>query len=104
MNGNERRRMELLHPETTLTQKERQEKEEMAIIVAIIGNGISLVFMVLGMIVVAYISTRYMGVIGFWIAFLGILLDVVIGALIGFNFGNKMTKLYTEKYLNNNVV
>ena len=102
MNGNDRRRMELLHPESALTSKEREEKEEIAMTVAIIGNGISLLFMLFGMVLVAYVSTRYMGVIGFWIAFLGILLDVIIGALIGLNFGNKMTQRYTEKIIYNN--
>jgi ABC-type lipoprotein release transport system permease subunit len=45
-----------------------------------------------------------MGYTGLYIAFFGTMLDVTLGVLIAYHLGNKMQKIYTEKYLNLNVV
>lgn len=104
MNGNDRRRMEISHPELFPTTEEKANRKEIVKDILGIVNGISIFFMLFGMIVVAFISTRYMGYSGLFIAFFGILLDVILGALIAYNLGNKIQKYYTEKYLNNKAV
>lgn len=104
MNGNDRRRMELLHPEMIPTSEERKRRKEIVETIVGVCNGISISFMLLGMLIVIFVSTQFMGVTGFWIAFLGILLDVIIGGFIAYNLGNKMTKRFTERYLTNKIV
>lgn len=104
MSSNDRRRMELSHPEMFPTLEERTARKEMVEDIMGICNGICMTFMVLGAVFVAYASTRYMGYTGLYIAFFGIMLDVIIGALLAYHLGNKMQKIYTEKYLNNNGV
>ncbi len=104
MNGNERRWTDLYHPENSLTQNEINNRKEIVKDIFGIVNGISMSIMVLGAIIVAYGATRYMGYTGLYIAFFGTLLDIGLGAFIAYHLGNKMQKLYTEKYLNNNVV
>ena len=104
MNGDERRRMEVLHPENFSTTEERKEKQEIVTGITGICNGVCVLFMMLGALIVAYTSTRYMGVAGFYIAFLGTMSDVILGALLAYYLGKKMQIYYTENYLNYKVV
>jgi hypothetical protein len=102
MNGNERRRMELIHPEYFSTSEET--RREIAKTLVGICKGICLTTMIIGAVIVAYLSTRYTGYTGLFIAFFGTILDVIFGMFIAYNFGNKIQKIYTESYLNFKVV
>jgi hypothetical protein len=104
MNGNDRRRMEISHPEMFPTSEEREARKEVIKEIMGICTGISMTIMILGAVLIAYTSTRYMGYTGLYIAFFGTMLDVTLGVLIAYHLGNKMQKIYTEKYLNLNVV
>lgn len=100
MNGDDRRRMELYHPESTLPTEEIVRRKKIICDIMSISKGICMTFMILGAVIVAYVSTRFMGLTGFYIAFFGIMLDVTLGALMAYNLGNKFQKLYTEKVIN----
>ena len=103
MNGNDRRRLELYHPELTLTTLEINIRREFVKDMMSLSKCICMTFMILGVVIIAYTSTRYMGWTGFSIAFFGILLDVILGMLIAYNLGEKMKVLFTERFINNNV-
>jgi len=103
MNGNDRRRLELYHPELTLTTLEINIRREFVKDMMSLSKCICMTFMILGAVIIAYTSTRYMGWTGFSIAFFGILLDVILGMLIAYNLGEKMKVLFTERFINNNV-
>jgi hypothetical protein len=102
MNGNERRRMELSHPEMFPTSEEREERLEISKSIFGTCHGICMAVMILGAIVVAYTSTRYMGYTGLYTAFFGILVDVIFGALLAYYIGKKMEKIFTENYISSN--
>jgi len=87
--GDIRRRLELSNPESFPTSEELEVRREFASDVMLMGLNISMIFMILGAVIVAFVSTRYMGYTGFNIAFFGTLLDVLCGALIAYHFGSR---------------
>lgn len=89
MNGKQRRRLELSNPEQTPTAEERELRRELASNIIKIGLTVSMTFMVLGAVLIAYVSTRYMGATGLGIAFFGTLINVMLGALIAYNIGKR---------------
>jgi len=99
MNGNIRRRQELIHPENSLTTEDIENRKEIAKNVMVFGKGISMTFMILGAILIAFLLTNYSGVIRFYIAFFGILLDITAGVVIAYNIGNKMQKVLNTNKL-----
>ncbi len=102
MDGYKRRRMELLHPENALSSEEIKKRAEISQDALRIGMGVSTAFMLILMIIVAYLSTRYVGITGFWIAFIGMISDIVLGGLLAYHVGNKMSKYFTENYISHN--
>ena len=98
MNGNTRRKQELYHPENSLTTEEIKNRKEIVKNVIIFGKGISMIFMILGALLIVFLLTNYSGAIRFYIAFFGILLDITAGVVIAYNIGNKM-----QKVLNTNI-
>ncbi len=101
MNGNIRRRQELTHPENSLTTEEIENHKEIVKSVIIFGKGISMTFMILGVFLITLLLTHYSGSIRFYIAFFGILLDIIAGVVIAYNIGNKMQKVLNS---NNNIL
>lgn len=95
--GEKRRRLAFSNPEKSLTSAEYERRKEIARKVIKIGICISMLFMILGAIIIAYISTRYMGKIGLCIAFFGTILDVTIGAIIAYNVGNRIQTKYLKE-------
>ena len=93
MNGNDRRRMELIHPENTLTSIEKEKKKENIKHIFNLCKSICMTIMVLGTFIVAYIAAQHRGWEGFSIAFFGIIFDVILGVFIAYNLGNKIQKL-----------
>jgi hypothetical protein len=90
MNGEIRRRLELSNPESSLTSEQYEMRKEFASTVLHTGIGMSMTFMILGSVIIAYTSTQFMGITGFNIAFFGTLLNIMCGALIAYNIGNKI--------------
>ncbi len=86
--GEERRRRNLY----TLSSFEISQRKNIAQTIFIIVNAIVLTVMILIAVLVSYLSTRYMGYIGLYIAFFGSLLDVIFGMFIAYYFGQKISK------------
>jgi uncharacterized PurR-regulated membrane protein YhhQ (DUF165 family) len=90
--GEMRRRSQLSNPESSLTSEQYEMRREFASTVLQTGISMSMIFMILGSVFIAYASTRYMGITGFNIALFGTLINVTIGSLLAYNIGTKMQK------------
>lgn len=103
MNGNERRRMEICHPELFPTTDEIRKRRQFCKDTISVCKSISMSFMVIGAVIVAFLSTKYSGWTGFSIAFFGIMIDIFFGAIIAYNLGERMKNLYTERFITKHV-
>lgn len=92
MNGDERRRNEIMHPESALTSGEIQRRKEILGDAFRICKSICFSFMVAGAFIVAYVASQHKGTTGFTIAFLGTLIVVALGMAMAYNLGNKMQR------------
>ena len=99
MNGDERRRLELNHPELVPTAQQIKELRESVTDIISISKCITMSFMILFGIIVAVVATRYHGWTGFYISFFGLMLDILIGMLLAYNIGQKTQRLFELKVI-----
>ena len=95
--GEDRRMLEITHPERCPSMEEIAIRKEIIKRLLKFGVTISLTFMIAWAILIAYVSTQYMGYTGLYIALFGTLADVIIGCIIAHQIGTKLGKYYSRR-------
>ena len=92
MNGNDRRRMELEHPENTLTLEEKEYRKQ--IMTQMLNKGIKKCksIMIIGIFIVIILLSKFDGVERFYISFFGTIFVVLLGFYIAYNMEIKLNK------------
>jgi len=95
MNGDARRRWELLHPEYALTQEQRELRKMKWKQIYSFAKSFVFSEMTLVSIVVIFIASKHTGMESFWIVFLGTMLNICIGMILAYRIGNKISRVMT---------
>ena len=95
-NGDARRRLDIEHPELTLTSAEKEEKKDLVLVLAVIGNLFCFLFMILVTVIIVIITSFYNRTDALIIALVGMMLNVIAGSLLALSLGNKLSKICNE--------
>lgn len=93
MNGNERRFLEIRHPELFKTSDEVEYRKMIVKNMYGFCKSMYMSFMIIYAILVIYIATFFTGFVAMMIVLLGTLSDIVITMMFAHRLGKKMEKL-----------
>jgi hypothetical protein len=94
--GDERRRLDIEHPELTPTSAEKEERKALVFTLVLIGNIFILLFMIVATIFITLISFFFTGMAVFSIVLVGMILNVTISLILAYIVGTKTRKIYKD--------
>ena len=56
------------------------------------GNNISMISMIIGAILITALASKVSGILGFFIIFLSIMFNIILGGYIAYKIGNSISK------------
>lgn len=94
--GEERRRLDINHPELTPTSAEKEERKILISSLAFLGNIFCLLFMILATIFIVLAASILTGTTAFWFVFISMMLNITIALILALIIGAQIRKIRKE--------